>query len=117
MANIKILHKSPIYSCDLCEYITANKKDYNKHILTRKHTRLMNANEFTLKNPYTCECGRVYKHMSSLCKHKRECTYNATCNIHNQADIDDKYELLSNTILMLVNLRKTNSPRWRIFFS
>jgi hypothetical protein len=71
--SYSVPNKSPIYSCDLCEYITANKKDYNKHILTRKHTRLMNANEFTLKNPYTCECGRVYKHMSSLCKHRSKC--------------------------------------------
>ena len=74
MANLKSPTKSHVYSCDKCEYITANKKDYNKHLLTRKHVRLTNTNDFVLKNPHTCECGKEYKHMSSLCKHRSKCT-------------------------------------------
>lgn len=92
MANVKIPQKSLIYSCDICEYITASKKDYNKHLLTRKHIRLMNANEFILKNPYTCECGRVYKHMSSLCKHRSK------CNIK-MADESNTIPIINNDML------------------
>jgi hypothetical protein len=41
----------------------------------------MAANEFECKNPqkspsitnYICICGKNYKHMSSLCKHKSKC--------------------------------------------
>ena len=92
------------YVCEICDYYSCRRSHYDRHLVTSKHIKLTNPNEMRTKSTklYVCECGKQYKHMSSLCKHKRECTYNATCNIHNQADIDDKYELLSNTILMLV---------------
>ena len=35
--------KSPIeYICEHCDYITHRKKDFNKHLLTRKHTMIVN---------------------------------------------------------------------------
>lgn len=74
MANLKIPNKSHVYICDKCVYTTANKKDYNKHLLTRKHVRLINTNNIVSKNPHMCECGKEYKHMSSLCKHRSKCT-------------------------------------------
>jgi hypothetical protein len=42
--------KSPIFSCEKCQYTTAHKCDYNKHILTQKHTRK------NPKNPNICRC-------------------------------------------------------------
>ena len=63
------------YRCDECRYNTNNKKDYTKHNGTAKHMRLMNTNGNSPKNPqYDCQCGKSYKHMSSLCKHKANCT-------------------------------------------
>ena len=72
--SIKSPNKSHVYICDKCVYTTANKKDYNKHLLTRKHVRLINTNNIVSKNPHMCECGKEYKHMSSLCKHRSKCT-------------------------------------------
>ena len=72
---------SPIkYNCKLCNYTTSYKKDYNKHLSTNKHTRLTNAkyaNDSVLKTPkfHKCKCGKEFKHTSSLCKHKKSCTY------------------------------------------
>ena len=77
-ANKKSPKKSPKYYCMSCDYFTSSSKDYNKHCSTHKHKRLTNANDlssFSPKNPqsYNCICGNIYKHMSSLCKHKKKC--------------------------------------------
>jgi hypothetical protein len=61
--------------CESCNYITDNKKDYAKHLLTAKHIRLTDTNE---KSPECCSymcnsCGKSYKHAPSLCKHKKKC--------------------------------------------
>ena len=60
------------YTCNECEYATRSKKDYNKHILTRKHIQIMMDNGLS-SNGYTCECGKTYQHQSGLCKHKHKC--------------------------------------------
>ncbi len=63
----------PFY-CECCQYNTSNKKDYNNHLLTRKH---MNAeNKSTIfENRFICSCGNEYKHRQSLFTHKKKCTY------------------------------------------
>ena len=51
--------------------------DYKRHTNTSKHTRLTITNDKTPKNAksYSCVCGKVYIHSSSLCKHKNTCTF------------------------------------------
>ena len=66
------------YNCNTCDYNTFSNKDYAKHLLTPKHKRLINANVLSQKIPnnnqeHICDCGKCYKHMSSLCKHKKVC--------------------------------------------
>jgi len=65
------------YICEPCDFRCSNKKDYNRHLLTVKHKILHNTTNYPKKNPkaYTCECGKEYKHHSSLWKHKQKCTY------------------------------------------
>lgn len=80
ITNKKIPGKSLDFNCSLCDYFTSSSKDYNKHCLTQKHQRLTNTNNFSPKNPknpnlFNCQCGNVYKHMSSLCKHKKTCKF------------------------------------------
>jgi hypothetical protein len=70
---IKNPNKTPTtYSCNLCYFNTSNKKDYNKHLTTRKHQMLINGDK---KNPtsYTCVCGKEYKHLQSIHRHKKSC--------------------------------------------
>ena len=77
MTTSKILK----YSCEKCKYITDNKKDYSKHLLTAKHQKREN---ILHKNPgtdneadekiYYCNCGKTYKHHSSLWNHKNKCS-------------------------------------------
>ena len=72
--NIKI---NKTYECEICNYITANKKDFNKHNLTRKHLTLtlkLTDKSIDQSIVYTCNCGKPYKHRQSLFSHKKTCT-------------------------------------------
>ncbi len=92
------------YICENCSFFSNNKTDYNKHIKTIKHISVTMANGMTndfarnlakidsnKKNnissdsyEYKCECGKIYKHKSSLCKHKKICI---ACVEENDSDI------------------------------
>lgn len=72
--------KNPlIFSCKKCHYITSNKKDFNKHLTTRKHKRmtqgLQHDDDLSQKNPYICECGIKYKYRQGLWRHKKKCGF------------------------------------------
>ena len=100
MTNEKSPKNPKNYSCKICYYFTSNKKDYNKHLLTRKHKILTNTNEKSPKIPknevmYVCECGKKYKHNSSLCKHKKKCFFLE--NIEVDKTISEK-KISENTI-------------------
>ena len=76
MANENLPKTPKPFECNLCDFLCFNKKDYKRHLLTRKH---MLANNTNLNNPsipilYSCNiCAQTYKHRSSLCKHKKQC--------------------------------------------
>ena len=86
--------KTPkIYECTFCDFITNNKKDYGKHLLTKKHIKFSKKNEekndieenpdVEEKNFYKCLCGHTYKHRTGLCRHKTVCKYiQSSNNIH-----------------------------------
>jgi len=62
-----------IFCCKVCDYNTLRRCDFQKHLLTRKHKNANNANKNSQENFYMCECGKKYKHESSLCRHKLFC--------------------------------------------
>ena len=84
MANILVPKSSKIFDCKYCHYNTSRKSQYDRHMLTSKHlntkNRLTTTNDLVPKVPlYNCNiCGNVYKHQSSLCKHKKTCNYKET---------------------------------------
>jgi hypothetical protein len=88
--NKKIPKNPEIFNCENCNYLTSSLKDYTKHCSTQKHKRLTNTNDLSQKIPqnnvsFSCICGNVYKHMSSLCKHKKKC-----CGKINTINEDDE---------------------------
>jgi hypothetical protein len=66
------------YLCEYCDYSTCRKSQYDRHLLTPKHENGKNGNEKVQKVPhcFACECGREYKHMSGLSRHKKLCIKN-----------------------------------------
>ena len=89
------------YTCELCEYSTSNKGDYNKHLTTAKHKRVTSGDTKLFK-PHTCNCGKEFKHRQGLWKHKQKCNENIHTTTNVNENDDAKYELLTNTILELV---------------
>lgn len=54
------------YVCDLCNFKTKDKKDYNRHLKTQKHVNQTNTK-------LECVCGKTYKYNRSLQRHKNIC--------------------------------------------
>ena len=69
------------YFCGNCDYLTNSKKDYNKHLLTRKHKMetygsFGNAEETTkIPKSFMCSCGKKFISKSGLWKHKQKCNF------------------------------------------
>ena len=63
------------YECKLCNFNTLHKGLWNRHLLTLKHNILTNSIEKKEKkiSLFICECGKKYKHKSTLLNHKKEC--------------------------------------------
>jgi hypothetical protein len=98
MLTLKTPKNPKKYSCETCDFKCSNKKDYNRHILTAKHQILTNPNEKTSKNTKAimCSCGKVYKHTSTLCAHKKKCTY--VDSIDDDISDDDVPDEIQNSI-------------------
>jgi len=75
------------FMCTFCNFNTSNKKDWNKHIVTIKHSTLSNGaflntlnNNLPQKNPkpvklLVCDnCNKNYLARSGLWYHKKNCT-------------------------------------------
>jgi len=74
MTNKITPNYSKTITCEQCNFKCFNKQDYTRHLSTRKHQILTNPNDKTPK-VYMCDCGKSYKHASSLCGHKKKCNY------------------------------------------
>jgi len=57
------------FCCEKCAYTTSRKSQYDRHIVTSKHLKLISE----VENTYECSCGKSYSHMSTLCAHKKKC--------------------------------------------
>jgi hypothetical protein len=77
--EIKNPIKNPTkYSCNKCEYNTDNKKDYKKHLMTRKHSMetFGNKNSPIIPNTFICAiCSKNFNTKSGIWKHKKKCNY------------------------------------------
>jgi len=79
------------FHCESCDYFTSRKSQYDRHILTNKHKILQNptSKKFQGKT-YTCNCGKEYKHSSTLYAHKKTCTYTDNDDVNNKLGLSDK---------------------------
>ena len=92
-----------IFNCELCDYLCCKKSDFEKHLLTRKHINTTNYNEKIAKS-YSCECGKIYNHRSSLYNHKKTCI-NPSINeniVFAQDSSANEIKVLTNLVLEVV---------------
>ena len=93
------------YECEKCNFICSKQSNFNMHLTTAKHIRLINANSSLLENmptEYKCICGNEYKHASSLSKHKKACTYTPPNQEENIQSTIEQIEPNSAELLVLV---------------
>ena len=115
--------KGPFFSCKKCDFVCCKTYQWNRHIMTLKHTKdyKMDYNglqkvpekvpEFddSQSSDYLCFCGKIYKHRQGLYKHKKTCSFlqameNKDSNIILSQSNDVKY--LTSLVLEVV---KNNS--------
>ena len=68
------------YNCEVCNFTSKNKRNYENHLVTPKHLH-KNRENGTINIPNTCGCGKVYKHRSGLCIHRKTCINKAKLNV------------------------------------
>ena len=88
------------FHCECCDYTCYKQCDYNKHLLTRKHTSSYNGvtNDYKKSQKvaeYICDCGNTYKYRQGLHKHKKQCSMN---------------QLTKTTIISDESVEKNNKP-------
>jgi len=82
MANKKLPKTAEFFRCAVCDFKCCKNSNWENHVATQKHKRLMEANEkmplienvlSSFKNKFNCDCGKRYRHYASLCKHRKIC--------------------------------------------
>uniref|UniRef100_A0A6C0BR20 C2H2-type domain-containing protein n=1 Tax=viral metagenome TaxID=1070528 RepID=A0A6C0BR20_9ZZZZ len=63
-----------IFECEKCEFICYKKSNYEKHLTTNKHKLRCDNESSSERKTFNCLCGKTYKHQSSLCNHKKNCS-------------------------------------------
>jgi hypothetical protein len=100
--------KHLFFICELCNFKCSKKGDLNRHMLTDKHIILTNPNYITsnyIKPEFSCDCGKIYKHQSTLCAHKKKCIQQL--NMEQSVDINDKDSLIIQLLKQNSELQKS----------
>jgi hypothetical protein len=97
--------KPLIFYCKKCDFDTCNKKDYTRHLKTKKHL----SNDFQCilpkKTHYDCSCGKSYKDHSGLWRHKKKCP---KINVELNDTIEDTNVELNDKDLILTLIQQNN---------
>ena len=93
-----------IYMCELCDYSTKNRYDFNKHTRCAKHLRIACLTARKSQTLIACICGKTFKERTGLWRHKKTCaSIKETMPCKNKpppdAPIDEK---LSSAIMTLI---------------
>ena len=96
MTNNKTPKTLDKFFCEKCAFVCSNKKDYNKHLATRKHQCSINSNKCNPINPQnenlTClNCEKIYKSRVGLWRHKKKCESVHFENNDDNCDIDANF--------------------------
>ena len=103
MTTTKMPKNAEKYICEKCNFKCSKLSNYNNHILTAKHKILQNTTNEEQQNAkaFRCDCGKEYKHHSSLWNHKKKCQYNAEEPIENTF-VPEEEEPRENQLTMTI---------------
>jgi len=92
------------FHCIYCNFTSYKKNNFERHIMTSKHQRLQNTTIKEQKEQpdgkkFACECGKSYKHHSSLYNHKHKCNYKSNIDLNaNSIENNDINKKLDDTM-------------------
>jgi len=119
MTNKNTLKNAIKYTCIFCDFNCSKESDWIRHLSTSKHKKRTNTNENTPKNAidYSCDCGKNYKHASSLWNHKKKCdqisnnndTIDSNSNNSKNNDLVIDKELVMTILKQNSDIMKENS--------
>lgn len=99
------------YRCDACLFSCGNKKDFNRHLKTKKHERNMcvsKEEKTALQN--ICEiCKRRYKSESGLWKHQQKCRYVAMKIVKGNEEADKREKEENQYTKMIMEVVEKNN--------
>ena len=89
-----------IYNCETCMFLTRNKKDYTRHLKTRKHLE----NHPTV-SPSSAKCNKEFKSRTAVYTHTKKCNSDAHIDPASLTPEQIQYILMENKILkeLLIN--------------
>ena len=78
MTTFLVPESSEKFHCNICDYSTSRKSQYDRHLSTSKHNNTTNTTNLVPESSaaFNCDCGKEYKHHSSLWNHKKKCQFN-----------------------------------------
>jgi hypothetical protein len=106
MLGNKSQKNSKLFECKSCYYNTSSKKDFNKHTMTLKHKKLVNASNMLVEkihHTFVCCCGKSYCHDSSYYRHKKKCNI-----IENKNDTNEKEKIMNDKELIQYLLKENS---------
>ena len=105
------------FSCEKCAFTCSKQSNYDIHLTTRKHKMIINGNIKNAKKcqTYICSCGKIYKHISGLSRHKNKCTY--VEEIKNEVvEIEPAVIELNNAEVIVGNEEGNDDPSYKEMF-
>ena len=101
------------FYCEICDFSTSKKSNFETHLLTNKHKKAFLFTNEDKKMPivyeknadFICECGKEYKTRQGLFGHKKKCIFEEKCEEIIEKKPDKELEL-KDMFLTVVNENK-----------
>jgi len=96
-----------MFYCELCNYSTSRKSQYERHLTTDKHQNRTPLNTFVSESSYkfACKiCKKKYKARNSLWYHEQKC--NVISSIDDNKDTNDEDTLVIDKELVMLILKQ-----------
>ena len=119
-ANSSDIKPIPKFSCEKCDFKCSKQNEYNRHLITRKHMKANNAN-ICVSLPLMCPfCSHIFKHASSLSRHKKKCIKPEPPKKHKLYEKEDIVDVLmkenSDFKNIILDLVKSNTDLQKQMF-
>ena len=108
MSTRKMPKNAENFHCQKCNFTCSKQSNYDKHLLTRKHTSVNGINEKNAVAGFTCDiCNKSFKDRSGLWRHnKKHDVVSSSTNEHNTLPQNTTPSIDSSLIVELLKENK-----------